>query len=810
MRRRLARALGPLLLIAALAACDSAAERAEAYYQRGLAFLEQGDPARAEIEFRNVFRLDQDHAGARLRYAELLRDRGDTREALAQYTRLVELQPKLAEGHRTLADLALEVQDFDTAEIHAGLAYSLDPADPAIRALKATVDFHDGTDRPAAVAMAEAVLAETPGNVMAHMVVVADRLAAQDLGGALARVDAGLAAVPGDDGLHLARLALLEEQGDMAAVGAELATMNRLFPDNAGMRAALVQWHLKSGDPDQAEAVLRAAAGDPGNAGAALTLAQFLLEVRGADAARAELDARAAAAADPRPYAKALAGLDFAQGQTDTAIAAMQRLLEGAAPSDETRDLQVGLAEMLTAAGKPEASAALLETVLAEDRTHVAALKLRARAAIAADRPDAAIRDMRAALSVAPRDPEVMTIMAFAHEREGDRGLMGERLALAVEVSSRAATESLRYANFLMQEDRPGPAEGVVVDALRRAPQDRDLLSMLGRIHLARRDWARAGQVAAILREAGDPAATAMANALETARLAGEGRPEESIAMLEDLAGGGDNAQAMADLVRAHLAAGDPAAARAYLDGVLAADPDSVPGRYLLAGLHALEGETAAAEALYRAVIAAAPAMPEPHQALFALLAGTGDIAAAEAALDAGIAAAAGNSRLVFTRAGLREADGDIAGAVADYETLYARDSADAVVANNLASLLTAQGSDPATLERAFAIARRLHGSAVPQFQDTYGWILALRGEPAAALGYLVPAAEALPGNAQVQFHRGEAEFALGNRAAAQAAFTAALAAAAAGSPLPQATAARARLAELATPDPAPTVPSDG
>ena len=90
--------------------------------------------------------------------------------------------------------------------------------------------------------------------------------------------------------------------------------------------------------------------------------------------------------------------------------------------------------------------------------------------------------------------------MAFAHERAGDRGLMGERLALAVEASNRAPAESLRYANFLMQEDRPGPAEGVVTDALRRDPENRELLDMLGRIHLARKDWARAGQVAGILR----------------------------------------------------------------------------------------------------------------------------------------------------------------------------------------------------------------------------------------------------------------------------------------------------------------------
>ena len=78
---------------------------------------------------------------------------------------------------------------------------------------------------------------------------------------------------------------------------------------------------------------------------------------------------------------------------------------------------------------------------------------------------------MRTALAEAPRDPEIMTIMAIAHEREGARELAGERLALAVEASGQAPAESLRYARFLMQDDRLGPAEGVVVDALRRAPE---------------------------------------------------------------------------------------------------------------------------------------------------------------------------------------------------------------------------------------------------------------------------------------------------------------------------------------------------
>lgn len=88
--------LRPLLLAALLlpAACDTPAERAEAHYQRALALLQAGDAPRAMLEFRNVFRLDPTHAAARLRYAEVLRDDGQTNEALSQLLRLTEQEPK--------------------------------------------------------------------------------------------------------------------------------------------------------------------------------------------------------------------------------------------------------------------------------------------------------------------------------------------------------------------------------------------------------------------------------------------------------------------------------------------------------------------------------------------------------------------------------------------------------------------------------------------------------------------------------------------------------------------------------------------
>jgi cellulose synthase operon protein C len=69
---------------------------------------------------------------------------------------------------------------------------------------------------------------------------------------------------------------------------------------------------------------------------------------------------------------------------------------------------------------------------------------------------------------------------------------------------------------------------------------------------------------------------------------------------------------------------------------------------------------------------------------------------------------------LLWAQASLHELWGDFEGAIAIYERLYAMLPEPAVVANNLASLLSTYRDDAESLERAHVIARRLRGSDVP------------------------------------------------------------------------------------------------
>jgi len=287
---------------------------------------------------------------------------------------------------------------------------------------------------------------------------------------------------------------------------------------------------------------------------------------------------------------------------------------------------------------------------------------------------------------------------------------------------------------------------------------------------------------------------------LEIAALQGEGRAGEVIDMLQGLLsteGEEGNLRARVGLVQARLAAGDTEGAEAEVAAMLAEDPQSLPGRMMQAALHVLKGQPAEAEAIYRAVIAEQPTLREPYQILFAMQNGLGRGDDARATLDEGISATNRDGNLLNTKAGLLYVEGDYEGAIAIYEELYARDTSNVVAANNLASVLTTYRDDPETLERAYQVARRLRGTEIPHFQDTYGWILVQRGDNEEAITYLEPAAAALTSDPLVQYHLGMAYFGLGRWNEARTALARAVEVAGADSALPQIAAAQTRIAEI-------------
>lgn len=769
-----------LIALVFLSGCETAKERAEKYYKSGLALLEAGDVDRALVEFRNVFKLDGEHKGARLAYAQAERKRGRLREAFAQYLRLVEQYPDNLEGQRALAEIAAQSGDWEQTAKFATAALGIDPKDSSAQAVKIASDYGlaknlgNTEGMTAAASAALEMLKALPENTFLLSVIIDNRLQGQDFSGALEAIDVALKGNPDDRGLMAARLSTLAAMGDDSGVEAGLKAMVDKFADDPAVSDALVRWYMSRREVDKAEAFLRAQA-VPGKKDnwQTLVLVRFLAEQRGADAAVKELDAQIAAGNDNNVLRSTRAGLLFDLGRRDEAISVMEAILKDAAPSDETQKIKVGLARMQTAAGNSVGARALVEEVLAEDPGDVEAMKLKANWLILDDNVGDAISLLRTALDGNPRDASVMTLLAQAYERDGNRELLGDMLSQAAEVSGWAPEESLRYAQLLIADGKYLPAESVLINSLRLAPGTPALLILLGQDYVAIKDWPRADTVAKELEASDDPAAVEAAASLRTAILSGQKKSDAAISYLEGLVNDGKGGLgAQIAIIRTHLANGRASEALSYADKLLAANPQDPSLRFIDASVQSAAGNANAAETAYRQLLSEDGTREQVWLALFGLVAGDPSrLAEAGKVIDDGLAALPDSGALQWAKAGFLERSGDVDGAIAIYEALYARDSANMVVANNLASMLSTYRTDDDSLKRAEVIARRLRGSQVPAYQDTFGWIAYRRGNYRDALSELEKAAAVLTRDQMVQYHLAMTYLALDRKPEALARF---------------------------------------
>lgn len=796
-----------LVALLTLAGCDSAEERAEEHFQNGLALIEAGDHDRALVELRNVFQLDGSHRDARRTLAEMLLEHfGKRQDAYSEYLRLVEQYPDDLEGRIALSEIAFSAARWDEVERHGSKAEELAPDDPRVRAISVARAYRAAAveeDMPAIreqARIARDMLETLPDNALLRNIVIDADLRNGEYQSALEGIDWILERNPDDLRYWQQRLSLLARMEDFGAVEAQLRDMVDRFPDDLNNKRTLIRFYMTRNEMDKAEDFLRHIASEsPQEAGPRVDLIQFLSEVRGAKAAFAEIDAAIDdPELDPLPFLAIRGSLAFEQGNRDTAIATLESALEGAEPSDQTRNVKVALARMLVAMNNNVGARAHIEEVLAEDPTHAEALKMQAAWKIEADDTDGAIAALRTALDQEPEDAGAMTLMAEAYNRSGRPELARDFFALAVEASGNAPAETLRYARLLMEDENYLTADDILLTALRLAPDDLDILMTLGQVYLGMEDFDRVEQVVQTLQRLDVPRATEAANALETERLNRQSGPQEALAYLEGLAGSADATLATRiSVLSGRVSTGDLEGALDLARELLAEDPGNPALKRVLATTEALNGNLETAETLYRELLETNPNAAALWLELSRLKLRQGDPEMAKAVVDQSLEQNPDDPNLMWAKASYLERENDVEGAIAIYEELYARNSSSIVVANNLASLLSTYREDDESLERAWVVARRFSDTDIPAMQDTYGWIEHRRGNSDKALSYMEAAAEGLPGDPLVQYHLGQVYLALNRQEEALDQFRRAVTLAGPADSRTQIKEARARIADL-------------
>ncbi|MEM8822326.1 MAG: tetratricopeptide repeat protein, partial [Pseudomonadota bacterium] len=751
-----------------LAGCKSDDSEFMEYLSSGQALEEAGDLPRALVQYRNALRVDPSSVEARAAVAAARLAQGDTQQAWIEYSTLVERFPAEVQWRRILGEIAFISADWATLRRQSEALMEIAPESDAARELMIATDYREASiaddDMTADMLAIEAEtrLEAKPTDTILLRLVAGHRLSGDNPETALPLLDRALEIEPRMADIQIARVKLLSDLNDIPQLESRLLELAALYPNDPDIAGLVVARHMSEGRIDQAEAILRALVeGAPaGDATLPTLLVSFLKRVHGPSSALAELDrlqSSTPGSSAQTLYAAMAEAVRFDAGQTEDAITTVKALLDGLEEGRESRRIRVLLATMLDQAGDQIAAREQVDRVLAVDPGNVAALKLQAGWAIDAGDPLAAVVDLRVAQERAPRDTEVMNLLAATHAMEGKANLALAQLARAAQMSGNGPRESERYVRALLAEGRTNVAERVLDAALDAAPVDVPLISLLAQLRLDRADWEGVTELDAQLAALDDPAAQAVLVPLRIVASLAQGDETAVAATLNAvLEEDTEPTQAVARIARALLVRDQVTEARQIVDRARALRPN-LPGLSVLAAdIAARNGDIPAAEALLSDV-ADSPAVGATAIHRLVLLAqGRGDAAQAGSLLQAGLAQYPGSLDLALLQAGDLLAQGDFPGAIAIYETLYRTHPDSLVVANDLASLLSTNSDDPAEIARAAQIAAPLHGNGSPAVADTLGWIAYRQGETARALPLLRRAARGLPDDPGVRLRLAE------------------------------------------------------
>jgi tetratricopeptide (TPR) repeat protein len=772
IRSRCLLLIGCVLL---LAGCSSSAERAQSHYENGVTLLKQHQNQKAAIEFKNAISLKRDMLPAWRGLAEIEEGSRHWQALIPILQEIVQLDAHDSDAKLKLARLLLLGGASDQA---LALVNGIEPSDATganVKALRAAI-FYKLKDNKRAAEQAQEALALDPSNVDAIMVIAATRFDDGDVKGAQQTIDSIPAAHANELGVQLYKLKIFEKLADSANIEATLKKLIALFPDKAAFRKQLVTFYIDQQRMNDAEAELRKAALQDGKdaVDAELDLIRFLYKVKGAAAARQELNARIATGGDTVPYKMALADLDYAQGNLADAAKSLDALANDPASPDHGIAAKIKLAEINLRSKNIDAADAILADVLRQDARNTSALKLRAAIRLDRGQVDAAIADLREILAEQPRATDVMLQLAAAYERGGAIELAEKQSAEAFRVSGFDPAVGLSYVAFLRRRGQLGRAEDILTDLASGQPKNLAVLSALADVKLARHDWVGAQEIGDAIRRLGEN--NGLADQVIGAALDGQQKFDESIAAFQSAVAASPYAlQPMVLLVRALVRANQVDRAKAFLQAVLKANPANAEAHVLLGSIALSNGAPDQAFNEFSAAIDKEPKASIGYRALADFYLKQNKPNEALFTLRAGLDRLPDDIVLQMATAGVLERIGNYEGAISAYERILTRDPGSLIAINNLASLLADHRTDKASLERAQALAAGLRQSQVPQFQDTLGWLDYRRGDVKAAVPLLEQAATALPSTAQVRYHLAMAYVTSGQDKRASQEFEAAL-----------------------------------
>lgn len=760
-------------LFAILVACSSPEEKLAKYSAEGQEFLEKEDFGRANVQFQNALKINDEHVPALVGLAEIAENRQDFAALYGFLERIIRLDPTQVDARVKLGQLYLISSDEESALEQAEEALSIDPSSNDAVALKSAVQLKLG-DYEGAVDLARRVVERDPAHSEAITVLATERTIDNDIDGALAILDRALSADPSKEILQLLRIQLLDYQGDDEAVAEAYEGLIASNPDQKAYRQAFAKTLLSNEYYDEAILQLEKVVEiDPESFAAKLDVIRVLNSAKGIEAAEARL--RDYKQQFPGDSELGFALVDFLREQEkyDAAEAELQQYLQSD-DQDVMLKAKNRLVNLRYSNGDKSGAETLVDEILAADDGNTEALLKRAGFRVEDENYEEGILDLRTVLNNEPDNSRAMMLMATAFEGQGNINFAQAELGKAFEVSKSDPDVARFYAAFLIRHDKVARAEEVLEQSLARNPGDIDTLKRLAAVRLSLEDWQGADEIATVLSELdSSDGASSSIRALASTGLQDFDRVIDTLTEREEVAPLAS--RPLTTLISAYIRTERFDDAEELLNRIIAADPANYDARILLTQVFGAQDKIGEAEQTLLVAKESNPARTEAWELLYRYYVRTNQDDKATALINGGLEDAPDNAALRVFQADAMLSRGENEKAFEIYKGLRRDRPNDRIIANNFASLSNLLRDDPQSNAEALEAAQLLVGSESPFLQDTLGWANLRAGNTAEALDLLATAALRAPENAEILYHLGAAQIAAGENDQARSTLEAAL-----------------------------------
>lgn len=744
-----------------LLGCSSPEEKAQEFYEKGLAFMEKGEYRKARLELRNSLQINKKNPGVYYALAQIAEIGKDWKKHYGYLNNVVELDSNHVDAQMKLAQIYLVSGQLEQALLKTEKLLTIAPDRADVMSTHAALLLKMDRSEEA-VKFAEKALKKEPGQVNALMVLAKERLNKKDLEQANKFINEGLLANKDNVPLFLLKLQSADAAGDSRAIEETLLKLIELDAENRRFSNLLAQFYLKSGKQDKAQKIFEdIAKNNPDDTQAKIDVVRFINKTKGLQAAILSLQGYLDENPENMELNFALGELYLSANEKNKAVGLYENLI--ASQDLETRVKAKGqMLGILSEEGKQEEVSKLVEEILAEDPRNEMGLIARAKDQIENKQLDTAISSLRDLLRDKPDSAGALLLLGKAHELSGQKGVAEDMYARAFEASEYAEKYALIYSGFLLSESRTDKAVSVLEESLKKNPENLSLLTQLTRLFTETKDWAKATGLTnriARLTKGGE-----ISYQLKGAIAEGQEKFDESIeAYKKAYDSFPTTIQPIVSLIRVYTKAGRHADAEAFLDSVIKVSPDNQMAQLLKARLYAVQMKADLANAQYSELIQKNPENAALYLELSRFQLRASQIDEALETLNQGIEAIEQNASLLLAKAGILEGQKNYPEAIDVYEQVLKISPDSVVVINNLVVLLAEHSKAPDALDRAAKLAEVFTNTEVPQFMDTLGWVYYKQGNYDAAYPLLNKAVLATPENIEMRYHLGMTYEALGN-----------------------------------------------